>query len=136
MLALRLLKGLAEVRRLTGSGLLCLPDELQVVIDRLEKRSGLRRPIHWFLSLRVGVPTVAGWLRPTVLIPANGWSRLAVQQFEALLAHEIAHIRRNDYLVNVCQVFVETLLFFHPAVWWVSKRIRADTRIAVDDMLP
>ena len=119
---------------MTGSGLLGLPDELQAMIDRLEERSGLRRPVRWFLSLRVEVPTVTGWLRPTVLIPAKGWSRLAVQQLEALLAHEIAHIRRHDYLVNICQVCIETVLFFHPAVWWVSKRIRTERENCCDDM--
>ena len=133
-LALRLVRGLVEVRGLTGSGLLGLTDDLQAMIDRLEERSGLRRPVRWFLSLRVEVPTVTGWLRPTVLIPAKGWSRLAVQQLEALLAHEIAHIRRNDYLVNMCQVCIETVLFFHPAVWWVSKRIRTERENCCDDM--
>jgi len=134
VLALRLSRGLVEVHGLTGSGLLSLPDELQALIDKLAERSGLRRPVRWFLSLRVEVPTVAGWLRPTVLIPVKGWSRLAVQQLEALLAHEIAHIRRHDYVVNICQVCIETVLFFHPAVWWVSKRIRAERENCCDDM--
>ncbi len=134
VLALRLSIGLVEVRGLTGSGLLSLTDELQAMIDRLEARSGLRRPVRWILSLRVEVPTVTGWLRPMVLIPAKGWSRLAVQQLEALLAHEIAHIRRHDYLVNMCQVSIETVLFFHPAVWWVSKRIRTERENCCDDM--
>ena len=69
-----------------------------------------------------------------MLIPAKGWSRLAVKQLEALLAHEIAHIRRHDYFVNMCQVCIETVLFFHPAVWWVSKRIRAERENCCDDM--
>jgi bla regulator protein blaR1 len=80
VLTLRLLKGLAEVRGLTGSGLLGVTDELRSLIEKLEKRSGLRRPVRWFLSLQVEVPTVAGWLWPTILIPAKCWSRLAVEQ--------------------------------------------------------
>ena len=75
--------------------------------------SGLRRPVSWFLSLRVEVPTVVGWLRPTVLIPARGVVRLTLRQLEAVLAHEIAHIRRHDYLVNLYQVTVEAVLL-HP----------------------
>jgi beta-lactamase regulating signal transducer with metallopeptidase domain len=134
VLALRLSRGLVDVRGLTGSGLLSLPDELQAMIDKLAERSGLRRPVRWFLSLRVEVPTVAGWLRPMVLIPVKGWSQLAVQQLEALLAHEIAHIRRHDYFVNICQVCIKTVLFFHPAVWWVSKRIRAERENCCDDL--
>ena len=74
-----------------------------------------------------------GWLRPTVLIPADSFARLTLRQLEALLAHEIAHIRRHDYLVNLLQTSVEALLFFHPAVWWVSSRIRAERENCCDD---
>jgi BlaR1 peptidase M56 len=90
--------------------------------------------VTWFLSMRVEVPTVVGWLRPRVLIPAGSLARLALGQLEALLAHEIAHIRRHDYLVNLLQVGVEVLLFFHPAVWWVSRRIREEREHCCDDM--
>ncbi len=133
VMALRLTKGLIDVRGLIRRGILCPTEELQRLIDRLMEHSGLRRPVSWFLSPRVEVPTVVGWLRPTVLIPARGMARLTLRQLEALLAHEIAHIRRHDYLVNVCQVMVEAVLFFHPAVWWVSRRIRVERENCCDD---
>jgi len=133
LMAVRLALGLVEVRRLTRGGLLTPDGELRDVIARLTQRSGIRRPVGWFLTLRVEVPTVVGWLRPTVLIPAANAARLTLRQLEALLAHEIAHIRRHDYLVNLIQAAIETILFYHPAVWWVSGRIRAERENACDD---
>ena len=111
---------------MTRQGILSPTEEHLALIGRLMERSGLRLIRHWFLSLRVEVPTVVGWLRPAVLIPARGLAQLTIRQLEALLGvHEIAHIRRHDYLVNMGQVCVEALLFFHPAVWWVSRAASA-----------
>jgi hypothetical protein len=85
-------------------------------------------------SSLVSVPTAVGWLRPAILLPASAFTGLTPQQLEAVLAHELAHIRRHDYLVNVLQTGVETLLFYHPAVWWVSRQIRAEREHVCDDM--
>ena len=134
VLALRLLRGLAEVRGLSREGLIGPTGEIRATIGRLVERAGLRYPVDWFLSVRVEVPTVVGWVRPRVLIPAGILARLTLGQVEALLAHEIAHIRRWDYLVNMVQVGAEALLFFHPSVWWVSGRIRNEREHCCDDM--
>ena len=80
------------------------------------------------------MPTVIGWLKPVVLLPASALAGLAPHQMEAILAHELAHIRRHDYLVNLFQTVVETLLFYHPAVWWLSRRIRAERENCCDDL--
>ena len=80
------------------------------------------------------MPTVIGWLKPVVLLPASALAGLAPNQIEAILAHELAHIRRHDYLVNLCRRVVETLLFYHPAVWWLSRRIRAERENCCDDL--
>ena len=80
------------------------------------------------------MPTVIGWLKPVVLLPASALAGLAPQQLEAILAHELAHIRRHDYLVNLLQTLVETLLFYHPAVWWLSRRIRIERENCCDDL--
>ena len=77
---------------------------------------------------------VIGWLRPLVLVPIAAFAGLAPQQIEALLAHELAHIRRHDYLVNVLQRVVEAVLFYHPAVWWVSNQIRKERELCCDDV--
>jgi TonB family protein len=85
-------------------------------------------------SALVQVPTVIGWLRPVVLIPASCLTGLSTMQIEAILAHELAHIRRHDYLVSVLQSVIETLLFYHPAVWWVSRQVRRERECCCDEM--
>jgi hypothetical protein len=85
-------------------------------------------------SAAVEVPTVIGWLRPVVLLPATSLTGLSTEQMEMILAHELAHIRRNDFFVNLMQAVVETLLFYHPAVWWISNRIRVEREHCCDDV--
>jgi hypothetical protein len=80
------------------------------------------------------VPTVIGWLRPVVLLPGSALTGLTPPQLEAILAHELAHIQRHDYLVNLLQGVVEVLLFYHPGVWWVSQRIRVEREQCCDDV--
>ena len=80
------------------------------------------------------VPTVIGWLRPVVLLPAATLTGLSTEQMEMILAHELAHVRRNDFFVNLMQAVVETLLFYHPAVWWISHRIRVEREHCCDDV--
>ena len=77
---------------------------------------------------------MVGWLRPVVLMPASALIGLGADQIEALLAHELAHIRRNDYLVNLFQTAAETLFFFHPAIWWLNGRIREERENCCDDL--
>jgi hypothetical protein len=85
-------------------------------------------------STLVRAPTTIGWLRPVILLPASAFTGLTLQQLELILAHELAHIRRHDYLVNLFHVAAETLLFYHPAVWWVSRQARIEREHACDDL--
>ncbi len=85
-------------------------------------------------SAVVKVPAVIGYFRPVVLIPLSVASGFPPEQLEALLAHELAHIRRHDYLVNLLQTAVETLCFYHPAVWWISSQIRCEREDCCDDV--
>ena len=100
--------------------------EVHAHVKALARRLRVSRAVRVLESTLVEVPTVVGWLRPVILLPASVLSGLPSEQIEALLAHELAHIRRHDYLVNALQTVVETLLFYHPAVWWVSHRIRVE----------
>jgi uncharacterized protein (TIGR03435 family) len=77
---------------------------------------------------------VIGWLRPYVLLPVTALTGLRASQIEAILAHELAHVRRHDYLVNLLQTAIETLLFYHPAVWWVGKQMRTERELCCDDI--
>jgi beta-lactamase regulating signal transducer with metallopeptidase domain len=126
LLCLRSVGGMALVRRLGRSGLSAAPAALEATLARLANTLGLRASVRLYESALVGVPTVVGWLRPVILLPASTLTGLTAQQLELILAHELAHIRRHDYLVNLVQSAAETLLFYHPAVWWVSKRMRVE----------
>ncbi len=110
------------------------PPEWQETLRKLGARIGLSRPVRLLVSALVQVPTVVGWLRPVVLVPVGALGGLPADQLEALLLHELAHIRRHDYLVNILQSVAEALLFYHPAVWWASGHIRAERELCCDDV--
>ena len=133
--AARLLRDWLRVRRLHDSraGAL-LPLEWQVRFDTLGAVLGVRGIARVVDSAALSAPTVIGWMKPVVLIPARVLTGLSTGQVEALLAHELAHVRRHDYLVNLVQSTVEALLFYHPAVWWVSNGIRAEREYCCDDV--
>jgi len=100
---------------------------------RLVKQAGLRRKIRLLLSDRIDTPLTFGWIKPVVMLPFSAISGLSPAQLEALILHELSHIRRFDYAVNMLQTAVETLLFYHPAVWWVSRQIRVEREHCCDD---
>ncbi len=110
------------------------PPEWQNTLRTLGARIGLTRPAQLLISAAVQTPTVTGWLRPLVLAPVGALGGLPAEHLEALLLHELAHIRRHDYLVNLLQSVVEALLFYHPGVWWVSGQIRAERELCCDDL--
>ena len=134
VLTLRLFSGWMWVQRMKSHGAQPAPAALQVAAERLMRRLHVGRAVRLLESSRVAVPTVIGWLKPVVLLPASALAGLAPNQLEAILAHELAHIRRHDYIVNLFQTVVETLLFYHPAVWWLSRRIRAERENCCDDL--
>jgi uncharacterized protein (TIGR03435 family) len=109
------------------------PPEWQRTLRTLGARIGVTRPVRFLVSAIVEAPTVIGWLRPTVLVPVGALTGLPPGHLEAVLAHELAHIQRHDYLVNVVQTIAEALLFYHPAVWWVSGHIRNERELCCDD---
>lgn len=102
-------------------------------VARLCERMGLAGHVRTVVSKRVTVPTVVGWVRPVVLVPAASFTDLTAAQLELVLIHELAHVRRHDLLVNYLQAAAETLLFYHPAVWWISRRIRIEREHCCDD---
>src|SRR5208282_2469549 len=106
----------------------------QECMARLAKRLAISRKVCLWESAIAHTPAVIGWIRPVVLLPASAISGLAPSQIEALLAHELAHIRRQDYLVNLLQTAIETLLFYHPATWWISRQIRNERENCCDDI--
>ena len=133
-LSIRFIGGLAFTRKLKSERNNPAGAVWQQKAVALCARLRVSRPVLLCESALVEVPTVIGWLRPAILVPASALSGLAPDQLEALLAHELAHIRRYDYLVNLAQTAVETLLFYHPAVWWISAQIRIERENCCDDI--
>ena len=134
VLSLRLLGGWVQARRWVRRDTRPLAGPWIDRLDRLKERMGLRRVVVLLESARVEVPMVVGWLRPAILVPVAALSGLTAPELEAILAHELAHIRRHDYLVNVLQCVVETLVFYHPATWWISRVIRREREHCCDDI--
>jgi beta-lactamase regulating signal transducer with metallopeptidase domain len=134
ILSLRLMSGWLWVQRMKSHGTSPIEDGWNVIAARLSRRLHIARTVRLLRSTLVEVPTVIGWLKPVILLPASALSGLNPHQLEAILSHELAHIRRHDYLVNLLQAVVETLLFYHPAVWWLSGRIRAERENCCDDL--
>ena len=99
----------------------------------LQQRLGLRRVVRFCECQWLQAPAVIGWFRPIVLLPVATLAGLSAEQLESVIAHELAHIQRLDAFVNVFQVGVETLLFYHPAVWWLNQRIRMEREHCCDD---
>jgi HEAT repeat protein/beta-lactamase regulating signal transducer with metallopeptidase domain len=133
LLSIRLLGGVARTRRLARDGTAPARAILAAAFARLAQRLGVHAPVRLLESTALGVPAVVGWLKPVVLLPVAAAAGLTPQQLELLLAHELAHVRRNDYLVNLLQSVVETLLFYHPVVWWISARVREEREHCCDD---
>jgi uncharacterized protein (TIGR03435 family) len=133
LFSMRLACGGAHVFMLRRRGTPADQSVLTAVAD-LATRMGIERPVRVLISKRVDVPSVLGWLGPVILLPPATAMGLTTQQLEAVLAHELAHVQRHDYLVNILQMLVETLLFYHPAVWWTSKQIRRERELCCDDL--
>jgi len=132
LLQLRLMGGWWRVRRLHRASLRTTPSAWQAMMAPLATRLGLRHLVHVVETHAVDIPTVIGWWRPVILLPVSALAGLTPGQADAILVHELAHIRRHDYLVNGLQHVTETLLFYHPAVWWISRRMRIEREQCCD----
>lgn len=132
-LSLRNLGGLVLIEQLRRKESIPVGETLLKKCLELQRRLGLDRVIRYCECHRLEAPAVIGWFRPVVLLPVTALTGLTEDQLSAVVAHELAHIKRFDSFVNLFQVAVETLLFYHPAIWWVSKRIRMERENCCDD---
>jgi len=133
-LQLRFLGQLAYVQRLRHYGTQILPEEWKDKIEELEGKLRIQKKVGYFTSLRIQSPMVIGWLKPVVLLPKQLLHSLSETEIYAVLAHELAHIRREDFIVNLVQTFLCNLFFFHPGVWWMSHRIDDEREHCCDDL--
>lgn len=133
-MAVRLAGGLYAARRLRmRASQSALPEDVRRLAHAIAERLGIGK-LRIAASSEIGSPLVAGVLRPMVLLPLAALSQLPPEQWEAILAHELAHIRRYDLLVNFCQSVLETVYFYHPAFWWVSRQVRREREHCCDDL--
>ena len=131
--SLRLLGGWLWIRRLVRQESRPAEERWVDSLKHLQERLRIGRPVRLLTSARLQVPLAVGWLRPVILLPMTALTGVPSDQLESILAHELAHIRRSDYLVNLVQSVAETLLFYHPAAWWISARICAEREHCCDD---
>ncbi len=133
-LSLWYLGGWCQLQRLRRIGTKAVSDAVIEKTSELASRLGVKRAVHIAESALVQVPAVIGWLKPVILLPATALTGLDEIQLKAMIAHELAHIKRCDYLVNIAQTVIEILGFYHPAVWWMSTQIRIERENACDDI--
>jgi beta-lactamase regulating signal transducer with metallopeptidase domain len=134
LLSVRWIGAVAYLRRLRRAVSLPVPPEWERALQNLKRHIAVSAPVRLSVSTLTQAPSMIGWLRPVILLPAAALAGVDGPALEAVLAHELAHIRRHDYLVNLLQAVVDTLLFYHPAVWWVSKQIRIERENCCDDI--
>jgi beta-lactamase regulating signal transducer with metallopeptidase domain len=134
VLSVRMLGGWIIAQMIARRAVSAVSDDVADAAREMARRLRLRRSFAVLESAAVVVPTLVGWVKPVVLLPAAALAGLSPMQLQAVIAHELAHIRRHDYLINLLQTVVETLLFYHPAVWWVSSEVRAEREHCCDDL--
>ncbi|HWE51952.1 MAG TPA: GWxTD domain-containing protein [Bryobacteraceae bacterium] len=122
-------------RRLRGRGVCIAPAIWQQTLSKLRDAMLVSGPVALLESSLAEVPVVIGYLRPAILVPVSMLTAMPATQIEAILLHELAHIRRRDYLMNLMQTMVESLLFYHPAIWWISNVIRTERENCCDDLV-
>ncbi|MBS1709488.1 MAG: hypothetical protein JSS65_12310 [Armatimonadetes bacterium] len=133
-LVARLAAGLWRAHLITRRRTAKVPDSWQERLAVLAEELGIKRSVRLIASELIDAPATVGILKAVVLVPCSFLSKLPEEMVEALLLHELAHIRRHDYLLNIVQTVAETVLFYHPAVWWVSHVVRAERENCCDDI--
>jgi bla regulator protein blaR1 len=130
----KLILGLLFIQRLKFNTLPFSDEQWINRFKSIEKKLSLDKRIKYLESTLVKIPMVLGYLKPVIIVPAGMLAGLPVNQIEAIIAHELAHIKRNDYLFNIFQSIIEMIYFFHPAVWYISSVVRTERENCCDDI--
>ena len=104
------------------------------LLDDARRAVGLTRRVRLAVTDKLTSPAVVGVLMPTLILPLSLTTTLTPEQIRFVLLHELAHIRRGDYLTSLFQLFAEALLFFNPAVWWISRQMRIEREACCDTL--
>lgn len=130
----RMTGGFYTTQRLRSSCLYAIPPDFQLRFRELMDRMKVRKLVSICESTLISIPVVIGYFKPMILLPFSAVSHIPCDQLDAIIAHELAHIRRHDYLVNIFQSMMEALLFFNPAVWFITYQIRKERENCCDDL--
>ena len=133
-LSLRLLGGCIQAERLKRRNVQSLGQVWEQKLTVLAEKMQISKAVTLLESSIVSAPVLIGWVRPVILFPISALAGLPMEQLEAVLAHELAHVKRGDYLIHIMQTAIEVLLFYHPAVWWVSRQVTIEREHACDDL--
>ncbi len=134
LIYLRRVAGCISVQRLRRRGVCAAPEPWQQRLVELGGKLRVSRPIRLLETSLADAPSVLGHFRPLILFPVGLLAGLPSAQVEAILLHELAHIRRHDYLLNIFQRLAEGLFFYHPAIWWISRLVRVERENCCDDL--
>ncbi|GAB4040671.1 M56 family metallopeptidase [Spirosoma gilvum] len=133
--SVRMASGLLYIHRIRSYKVYAPTGEWQQKVGEFSKRLGIRQSITLLQSQRVNVPVTVGILKPVILVPIGLLTQLPAEQIDTILWHELAHVWRRDYLMNLLQSLVETIFFFNPALLWVSALIREEREVCCDDIV-
>ena len=133
--ATRLLLNYFQTKSLKTQDRTALAPEWQQKVLYLAQQINIQKKVRTYFSRYIETPMMIGFFKPVILLPVATMNHLSVQQFEAILLHELAHIRRNDYLFNLIQSVIDAILFFNPFTWWITRYIRAEREKCCDEMV-
>ena len=130
---LKLVSGLVYIERLKNQAVAIQESKWNNIFEELMNQVSISKPVRLCESQIAKSPMTVGFFKPLILVPASLLSGLEAQTIQAIIAHELAHIQRKDYLMNIAQVITESVLYYHPAVWWISEKIRTERENCCDD---
>ncbi len=120
---------------LRRSGLTAVGEDVVHLCDELSMKIGLSKHVRIFESLHIDVPLVVGHIKPYILLPVGAMMHLSPLELEAVILHELSHIKRNDFIANILLMFTEVVLFYHPVFWWLKKKINEERENRCDDVV-
>jgi beta-lactamase regulating signal transducer with metallopeptidase domain len=135
VMTIKLTLDLLQLQQIKKKQILPIDEAWEKHLQKLSAQLKIPRRVKLLISQYIQVPVMIGFLKPVILLPVAMFNNLTAEQLEAILLHELAHIKRNDYLLNIFQSIVETILFFNPFVWWISKNIRLEREHCCDDLV-
>lgn len=135
VMSIKLIMDLVQLKQIRNNQVLPIDAVWEKHLERLTARLRIPRKVQLLISTHIQVPVMIGFLKPLILLPVAMFNNLTAEQLEAILLHELAHIKRNDYLLNIFQSIVETILFFNPFIWWITKNIRLEREHCCDDLV-